>query len=597
MRRPLVVLTLVAGCLHGWGLFRGGTHYYYSAAVRGMSTSWSAFAFGAVDPAASMTVDKLPGGLWIQALFVRVLGFHSWVLLLPGALAATATVPLLFAAVRRWAGTRAGLIAAIVLLASPVAFATARVNLVDPLLVLCLVAAAYALTRALDDARWRWVVAAGALVGVGFQIKMVEAWVVLPALVAACLAGPGPRLRRAAVLSGTALVVSPAWLTAVGFVPRGERPHVDGSRGDSWWEMVFGYNGVGRGLAGGGSPLSATAAPYGGPPGPLRLLDDQLGGQIGWLFPLALVLLAAGWWTHRRDPLWTLWGGWLLTAALVLSFLPGIHPYYATLLASALAAVVGAGVPVAWTWWRDRRGRWWVLPLGGVLSGAGATVVVTRAGGPGWLVAAAAVVVFGVALRGPRRAVAASGAVALLAAPVAWIAITPAVPANSMHTANPVAGPQTAVAVFGVADPRITLARILGIPPTGPVPAIDAPLPGSDVDPDLLGYLRARHAGERFLFATGDASTASPYLAAGDSVLPMGGFTGFSPYPELNELAGLVHRGQLRFLYLTAVPGLPGVLGERAEWASDHCVPVPIRTPSGMTLFDCAAGAAAPHYG
>jgi 4-amino-4-deoxy-L-arabinose transferase-like glycosyltransferase len=592
MRRPLVVLALVAGCLYGWGLFRGGPHYYYSAAVRSMSTSWSAFAFGAVDPAASMTVDKLPGGLWIQALFVRVLGFQSWVLLLPGALAATATVPLLFAAVRRWGGTRAGVIAAVVLLASPVVFVTARVNLVDPLLVLCLVAAAYALTRALEDARWRWVVMAGALVGVGFQIKMVEAWVVLPALLAACLAAPGPRLRRAAVLAGTALVVSLAWLVVVGFVPRGERPHVDGSRGDTWWEMVFGYNGLGRGLAGGGSPLSATAAPYGGAPGPLRLFDDQLGGQIGWLLPLAVVLLAACWGTHRKDPLWTLWGGWLLTAVLVLSFLPGLHPYYATLLAPALAAVVGTGAPVAWTWWRERSGLRWVLPSGGVLSAAGAVVVVTRTGGPGWLVVVVAVVALGLVLGGPRRAVAAAGTVGLLVGPIAWIAITPAVPPNSMHAANPVAGPQTAVTVFGVADPRITLARILGVPPTGPVPAIDAPLPGSDVDTDLLDYLRPRHAGERFLFATGDASTASPYLADGYSVLPMGGFTGFSPYPERDEVAGLVQEGQLRFLYLTAVPGLPGVLGERAAWARSHCTPVPLRTSTGMTLFDCAA---APH--
>ncbi|HET6709938.1 hypothetical protein [Amycolatopsis sp.] len=426
--------------------------------------------------------------------------------------------------------------------------------------------------------------------GAGFQIKMIEAWVVLPALVAACLVAAGPRLRRAAVLAGTALAVSLAWLVVVGFVPRGERPHVDGSRGDTWWEMVFGYNGLGRGLAGGGSPLSATAAPYGGPPGPLRLFDDQLGGQIGWLLPLGLVLLAACWWPHRRDPLWTLWGGWLLTAVLVLSFLPGLHPYYATLLAPALAAVAGAGAPVAWTWWRERAGLWWVLPLGGALSATAAVVVVIRAGGPGWLGAVVAVAVLGAVLRGARREVAAAGAVVLLAGPVAWIAITPAVPPNSMHTANPVAGPQTAVAVFGVADPRITLARILGVPPTGPVPAIDAPLPGSDVDPALLAHLRARHAGERFLFATGDASTASPYLAAGHSVLPMGGFTGFSPYPERAEVAELVRTGQLRFLYLTAVPGLPGVLGERAAWARGHCAPVPLRTSNGMTLFDCAPG-------
>ena len=77
----------------------------------------------------------------------------------------------------------------------------------------------------------------------------------------------------------------------------------------------------------------------------------------------------------------------------------------------------------------------------------------------------------------------------------------------------------------------------------------------------------------------------------------MGGFTGFSPYPGLGELAGFVHRGELRFPYLTAVPGLPGVLGERAAWARGRCAPVPLRTSNGMTLFDCAADGVAPHYG
>src|SRR5205823_1365272 len=136
-------------------------------AARSMSLHWTNFWFGALDPAGSVTVDKLPGALWLQALLVRAFGFHDRVLLLPGAVAAALSVPLLFVAVRRWAGTRAGFIAAVALLVTPIVFATAQVGLPDPVLMLTLVAAAYAITRAVHGSSW-WLVAAAALIGYAF---------------------------------------------------------------------------------------------------------------------------------------------------------------------------------------------------------------------------------------------------------------------------------------------------------------------------------------------------------------------------------------------------------------------------------------------
>ncbi len=222
-RWAVLALAALAAACYGWGLSRGGTHYYYSAAVRAMSENWGNFFFGAFDPQGAITVDKLPGALWAQALSVRLFGFHTWVLLLPGVLAAIATVPLLFGAVRRWAGMRAGVFAGVAFVLTPAVFAVVRVNLAEPVLVLCLVAAAYALTRALQG-RSRWLPACAALVGVAFQVKMMQAWLVLPAFCVAYLIGApvaiAPRWWRA------------GWLALGSIVPdsgssgqlRGEQP-------------------------------------------------------------------------------------------------------------------------------------------------------------------------------------------------------------------------------------------------------------------------------------------------------------------------------------------------------------------------------------
>jgi 4-amino-4-deoxy-L-arabinose transferase-like glycosyltransferase len=180
-RLPIQALSLVAAVLYVLALTRGAPHYYYSAAVRSMSGSWHNFFYGAFDPSGTITVDKLPGWLWVHALFVRVLGMHDWVLLLPEALAATATVPLLYGAVRRWAGPRAAFGAVLVFLLTPATFAAAHVNIADTLLVLCVVAAAYALVRALDQDGWGWLLLSAVLLGVAFQMKMLQALLVLPA--------------------------------------------------------------------------------------------------------------------------------------------------------------------------------------------------------------------------------------------------------------------------------------------------------------------------------------------------------------------------------------------------------------------------------
>ncbi|MGH3123571.1 MAG: ArnT family glycosyltransferase [Streptosporangiaceae bacterium] len=244
-----------------------------------MSMSWHNFIFGSFDPAGTITLDKLPGAFWVQALAVRAFGFHPWVIVAPQAVEGVLTVLVLYQAVRRLAGPAAGLIAAAVLAVSPATVALNRGNISDSLMILLLVLAADAVSGALDRGSQARLLLAGLWVGLAFQAKMIEAWIVLPALGLAYLLGAsGPLARRigqvlvAGILAG---LVSVAWMTAVSLVPAAHRPYLDGSHNNSFYQQVFVYNGFGRfgdhtplQLLAGQSIGLGTAAARAGWPGP-----------------------------------------------------------------------------------------------------------------------------------------------------------------------------------------------------------------------------------------------------------------------------------------------------------------------------------------
>src|SRR5579862_1044056 len=259
-RLALAAIAATAGLLYAWALGQGTLEYYYAATVRSMSMSWHNFIFGAFDPAGTMTLDKLPGAFWIQALSVRVFGFHPWAIVLPQAVEGVLTVLVLYHAVSRLAGPVASLIAALILAVSPATVALDRGNISDSLLILLLVLAADAVSWAIATADatpsgplgaglGRLIVAA-VWVGLAFQTKMIQAWMVLPALgLAYLLCGPGSAARRVLQLAvaGTLTALgSLAWMIAVSLVPQADRPYVDGSHNDSIFEQVFVYNGFGR---------------------------------------------------------------------------------------------------------------------------------------------------------------------------------------------------------------------------------------------------------------------------------------------------------------------------------------------------------------
>ena len=303
--RALVAgLTALAAVVFGWGFQRGRTHPYYTAAVRSMGASWHDFVYGSFDPAGFITTDKLPGAFWVQALSVRMFGFHPWAVLLPQVLAATACVPLLFVTVRRWAGRGAGYAAAVGYTLTPVTVALSRTNIPDALMVFFMVLAAHALWRWAEGGRraaW-WLAASAVWLGVAFNVKMGQALLVVPVFAATCfLLGGGTRwgrVARAAVYGALVAAVSLAWMVFVTLTPAAQRPYIDGSVHNSVWEMVFQYNGFGRigGQGAGSDPLAggAVLSGAGGPAGLGRIFGAASAGQISWLVPGVGVVPGAG---------------------------------------------------------------------------------------------------------------------------------------------------------------------------------------------------------------------------------------------------------------------------------------------------------------
>ena len=466
--------------LYLWDLTRNGwANDFYAAAVQSGTKSWKAFFFGSFDSSNFITVDKTPASLWVMELSGRIFGFSQWSMLAPQALEGVASVALLYAAVKRWFGPQAGLIAGLVLALTPVAALMFRYNNPDALLVLLMTAAAYALVRAFEHGRTRWLVACGVLLGFAFLAKMLQAFLVLPGFALAYLwAGPprlGRRVWQTAAMGAGVVAGAGWWVLAAQLTPAADRPYFGGSTDNNILQLAIGYNGLGRldgnetGSIGGGG--RGGGGGFGGASGLLRLFGSEFGGQISWLLPAALIaLIAMLWWSRRAArtdqtrAAALLWGGWVIVTGLVFSYMAGIiHPYYMVALAPGIGALIGIGAMAAW---RNRLGP-------GHLAArvvAAATVVITAVWSyllldrtPGWLpwlrlvvlvagVACAAAVLAGPWLAGLARTGGwRRGRLALALVPIGLALVAglagPAAYAldtvNSAHTgAIPSAGPQ-----------------------------------------------------------------------------------------------------------------------------------------------------------
>ena len=582
----------------------------------------------------------------VLGLSVRLFGLSSASILVPQALMGVASVGLLMATVRRTFGAPASIMAGLVMAFTPAAVLIFRFNNPDALLTLLLVGAAYAFIRALESDRLRWVILSGVLVGLGFETKLLQAYLVLPAFaITFAIAAPGSirhRIVGLAVALGAVVVSSAWWIAAVELIPAASRPYIGGSTNDSALDLVLGYDGLGRIFGqggGGGAPGGGPggAGGFSGTPGILRLFNAQLGGQIAWLLPMSLIGLAAGLVARFRAPrtdlaraAFLMWGLWLLVHAVVFSFMSGvIHSYYAVVMAPAVGALVGGGVTTLWA--ARSRFSWAGLLLG--LSILGSAVVAwlllerTPAFFPGLdvaLVVVAAVLIPVLALR-PRadRARAqlialALGLGVLLAAPAAYAADTMA---TAYSGGDAAAGPRAtgidggpggfaggftpndggAGAVRGQ-PPAITGDGGGGAPPGAPPDGASQAAggaagtggpggPGASLDSAALDYLVANRGSARWIVAVSGANGAGQIeLETGTPVMAMGGFTGSDDTPTLDELKAYIASGDLRFVVVGGGGGGGGPFAGSStvtDWVTSSCTAVDIGSGS-TSVYDCA---------
>jgi len=228
----------------------GDANTYYTAAVKSMLQSWSNFFFVAAEPGGSVSVDKPPLGLWIEAAFAFVLGVEGWVVSLPNILAGVFSVPLLYHLVKKYMGPVAGLVAALVLVVTPVVIATDRNNTMDGMLVFTLLLAAWAFIAATETGKARWLFLGAFIVGLGFNIKMLQAFLPLPAFYALYFFGSKTGWLRKVFNLGVAtiilLVVSLSWAVVVDMTPADQRPYVGSSDDNTVMELILGHNGLSR---------------------------------------------------------------------------------------------------------------------------------------------------------------------------------------------------------------------------------------------------------------------------------------------------------------------------------------------------------------
>ncbi|MFI6211879.1 glycosyltransferase family 39 protein [Nocardia brasiliensis] len=618
----------------------GWANSFYSAAVQAGSVSWKAFFFGSSDAANSITVDKPPASLWLMELSVRAFGLNSWSILVPEVLLGVASVALVWATVRRPFGPAAGLLAGLVLAVTPVAALMFRFNNPDALLVFLMVAAAWAITRAVEDGRWRWLVLTGVFVGFGFLTKQLQVLLVVPPLALTYLIAGPPKLGKRVLqllAAGAAMVVAAGWwLLAVELWPAASRPWIGGSQNNSILELTLGYNGLGRlngnerGSVGmGGADLPTGGGGMWGSPGITRMFEPAQGGQIAWLIPAALVALVAGILlrgkaarTDRQRAGLILWGGWLLATGLTFSFMAGIfHQYYTVALAPAVAALAGAGAVLLW---RERR-RLWVrlmLALAVGLTTATAWMLLSRSvhwqPWLRWTVLVAGILATLVALVPARRKLAVVSALTIaftgLAGPTAYAVDTIA---TAHEGSIPSAGPN--VGRFGMFGPGPWGEGMPGgrMPhgdggqgpghqgmPGGPAAGqgremLGGPaggLLGASKPSDKVVALLAQNGGTYTWAAAaiGSNSAAGFQLATELPVMPIGGFNGSDPSPTLDQFKQYVAEGKIHYFIGSnrgEREGGPGDGGQSTsnqitQWVKDNYTATEV---DGVTLYDLTA--------
>lgn len=619
----LAGLTLYSGLAYLVDLANGQRSEFYGAIAKSMSLSLGNWWWGAADPGGTITLDKIPGSYWVPAIFVKLFGFSTWSVNVPNALASIAAVLVVAFTAKRLGGSHAGLIAGAIAATTPILAAVARSNQPESFFLLYLAIVAYFGVRALQESSFKHLMFAGAFIAMAFHSYMLVAWAAWPALGLAWLTvhkSWSTKIWQLLVAGFTSLFLSLIWIISVTVTPASSRPYIGGSNGNSAWEMVFGYNGLGRfnGLTGSttGSSVRGFTPPFSGSASIFRLVNSQLLPQIGWLVPAALVSIAVIIISRKvKSESWFVIGFFTIYAVLF-SVVAGMHQFYTAELGLGLALLLAQAYTVA----RERGDR--VGPVVIVVVSAITTmfIAIQYSGYQAWApivqlaLAVAAVVLVLVGLPGKAGwvlPIALTGG--LVFSPAVWAADVYKYPSSI----NPVAGPSNVMGTFGGGGMGANGGPGMGGFGGGGVAPGAANVFGSNTGTDaLLSYLKTNRHGAKYLVAMFGTMTAAPYItASGENIVPIGGFDGADPSPTLSQLKRWVRAGDLRYVLVSGgmgggmsggmggVAGGPGGAGGSAgnsttsagssnttaiqSWVTANCK---LTDYSGGSLYLCTPG-------
>lgn len=541
-----------------WHLQQAERSGYYAQVAVSMAQSWHNFFYGAADPMGFLSLDKIPGSFWLPALMVKLIGFHNAAVVAPNGIATVIAVVLIAYSGRTIGGDLVGLLAGFLFSTTPIIGAVARSNEPESAFLLSMSIAALFLSLALTRESRLFLILTGLAIALGFQQYMIEAWAIWPAVALAWWFGIATRpwltkLIDLAISGAVSLGVSLAWIITVWLTPAGSRPYIGNTLHNSPWEMVFGYNALGRfgnsgkmaGLHSGAVSFKTFTPPFSGHASLIRLFYHQVIGQISWLIPATIVAIVYLWLRHKIPATVLAFGIWFASFAAMFSAVSGMHQYYTATLAIPMALLVAqAAVQMV----RNNH-RGWLASLALVSGGVALLALKLNPGYLRWfppvqMILAAALVALWLLRRRFTRIktglLVCVVALALGITPAAWSIDAK----NHPSFVNPMAGPPDSY-TSKLAHHSSSSGALTGHDKNGQTfsqPKIS--------HAKVLDWLKTRPHGGILLAAFGADATAPYVILQAQNLLPIGGFNGADPVPTLDGFRALVKKREVNYVLL-----------------------------------------------
>ncbi|WNS81476.1 glycosyltransferase family 39 protein [Domibacillus sp. DTU_2020_1001157_1_SI_ALB_TIR_016] len=642
----LASILALSAILNFYNIGSSGSNSYYTAAVKSMTTNWKSFFYASLDSGNFITVDKPPVALWVQAISAKIFGVSDWSVLLPEAIAGVLSVFVLYTIVKPVFGVKTARWAGLVLAVTPIFVAVTRTNNTDAMLILTLLFAVWALMKSVQQKKFSWLLLSMVLIGIGFNIKMLQAYMVVPAFYLFYLIAAQhnwkKRIVHLIIATVVLLGVSVSYATAVQLTPEENRPYIGGSQTNSVLELAFGYNGIQR-LTGDQSKSGGTDDKSGsllnnnssqgaggediGEAGVLRLFSDSMSGQSSWLLPFVLFGLIGMAVSIKRQRALTMqhkfaifWLAWLLPMMGFFSIASFYHRYYLSMMGPAVAALTAIGGAVLWGLYKEKK-NWsrLLFPIALLATFAFEAYVLYQNidSIQPWLIGgvlALGLIVCILLILTTKYAhhVRTAAMLGLLLMPAYWAVIP--VMAGTTNSIMPTAGPATAGGPGGgvFADRGMAMAADgerpempegMEMPQDGEMPDGMEPPDGTDenssdgrggsmgreMSEELISYLEENNTGETYLVAVQNANSAASIILDTDhTALAMGGFGGSDPAMTVEKLEEMTASGEVKFFMTSGGGPGGGQNSEVTEWIQEHCKEVTSDDWSGLYVYEGA---------